>query len=56
MIRKEISYSGFKKLKSIEGISVKIPKVKGDLEIVNIYWSLSQEFQGRALTEVFQRE
>ena len=55
-IRKEISYSGFEKLKTIERISVKIPTVKGDLEIVNIYWSLSQEFQSRALAEVFQRD
>ena len=56
LIRKEISYSGFEKLKRIDGISVKIPRVKGDLEIVNIYWSLTQEFQGRALSEVFQRD
>ena len=55
-IRKEISYSSFEKLKSIEGISVKLPTVKGDLDIVNIYWSLTQEFQGRGLSEVFQRD
>ena len=56
MVRKEILYSGFEKLKSIDGISVKIPKVKGDLEIVNIYWSPTQEFQGIALSELFQKD
>ena len=55
MIRKGISYFGFEKLKIIEGISVKILTVKGDLEIINIYWSPTKEFQGRALSDVFQR-
>ena len=48
LIRKEISYSGFEKLKSTEGISVKI--------LIDIYWSSTQEFQGSALSEVFQRD
>ena len=43
-------------MKSIEGISVKILTVKGDFEMVNIYWSLTQEFPGRPLSEVFQRD
>ena len=56
MIRKHISHSGFEKLKCIEGVSVTIPTVKGNLEIVTIYWSPTQGFQGRVLSEVLRNK
>ena len=30
--------------------------MKGDLEIISIYWSPAGDFQGRALSEVIQRD
>ena len=56
LIRKEISYSNFHSIDGVEAISVTIPTVSGDLEVVNIYSSPSVNFDTSIYTNIFNKE